>query len=179
MPTASTSQIMGYVESFEPYKSNVYMRKTQAGEFPVMNKFLYNDLRNIKYDMNLAKEYLLINDGSVQNIPNLPADIKALYKTAYEMKMKVIINMARDRQPFVDQSQSMNLFFNRFTYDGHFYKCLMHAWKSGLKTGSYYIRTRAASKAQNISIDPEVEKQIRLSQLIIQEEEPEICTACT
>ena len=177
MPTASTSQIMGYVESFEPYKSNIYMRKTQAGEFPVINKFLYNDLRKINYDMNMAKEYLLVNDGSVQTMPNLPIELKALYKTAYEMPMKSIINMARDRQPFIDQAQSMNLFFNRFTYDGHFYKCILYAWKAKLKTGSYYIRTKAAGKAQNLAIDPEVEKQIQMNQLIEQEEQ-EICTAC-
>jgi ribonucleoside-diphosphate reductase alpha subunit len=177
MPTASTSQIMGYVESFEPYKSNIYMRKTQAGEFPVINKYLYNDLRKINYDMNMAKEYLLVNDGSVQILPNLPIELKALYKTAYEMPMKSIINMARDRQPFIDQAQSMNLFFNRFTYDGHFYKCILYAWKAKLKTGSYYIRTKAAGKAQNLAIDPAVEKQIQMNKLIEQEEQ-EICTAC-
>jgi ribonucleoside-diphosphate reductase alpha subunit len=177
MPTASTSQIMGYVESFEPYKSNIYMRKTQAGEFPVINKYLYKDLRQINYDLNLAKEYLLVNDGSVQTMPNLPIELKARYKTAYEMPMKSIINLARDRQPFIDQSQSMNLFFNRFTYDGHFYKCILYAWKSKLKTGSYYIRTKAAGKAQNLSIDPEVEKQIQLNK-IIEQDEQEICTAC-
>jgi ribonucleoside-diphosphate reductase alpha chain len=177
MPTASTSQIMGNVESFEPYKSNIYMRKTQAGEFPIINRFLYNDLRRINYDLGVAKEYLLVNDGSVQAIPNLPIELKALYKTAYEMKMKNIINMARDRQPYIDQSQSMNLFFNRFTYDGHFYKCIMYAWKAQVKTGSYYIRTKAAVKAQNLAVDPEVEKQIRASQLALQEVE-EICTAC-
>jgi ribonucleoside-diphosphate reductase alpha subunit len=177
MPTASTSQIMGYVESFEPYKSNIYMRKTQAGEFPVINKYLYRDLQSINYDMGVAREYLLVNDGSVQSMPNLPAEFKALYKTAYEMKMKTIISMARDRQPYVDQAQSMNLFFNRYTYDGHFYKCIMYAWKQQLKTGSYYIRTKAAVKAQNLAVDPEVEKQIKARQLAAQEE-PEICTAC-
>lgn len=178
MPTASTSQIMGYVESFEPYKSNIYMRKTQAGEFPVFNKYLYNDLRKINYDLNMAKEYLLVHDGSVQALPELPAELKAIYKTAYEMPMKTIINMARDRQPYVDQAQSMNLFFNRFTYDGHFYKCILYAWKAQLKTGSYYIRTKAAGKAQNLAVDPEVEKQIRMKQLATAEPEEEICTAC-
>jgi ribonucleotide reductase alpha subunit len=177
MPTASTSQIMGYVESFEPYKSNIYMRKTQAGEFPVINKYLYRDLQSINYDMGVAREYLLVNDGSVQSMPDLPAEFKALYKTAYEMKMKTIISMARDRQPYVDQAQSMNLFFSRYTYDGHFYKCIMYAWKQQLKTGSYYIRTKAAVKAQNLAVDPEVEKQIKARQLAAQEE-PEICTAC-
>jgi ribonucleotide reductase alpha subunit len=179
MPTATTSQIMGYVESFEPYKSNIYMRKTQAGEFPVINKYLYNDLKLINYNLNKARDWLLVNDGSIQNMPNVPAEIKAKYKTAYEMKMKNIIHMARDRQPFVDQSQSMNLFFNRFTIDGHFYKCLMCAWESKLKTGSYYIRTKAASKAQNISIDPDVEREIYQSILRYgEDEEEEICTSC-
>jgi ribonucleoside-diphosphate reductase alpha chain len=177
MPTASTSQIMGYVESFEPYKSNIYMRKTQAGEFPIINKYLYRDLCKINYDLNIAKEYLLINDGSVQQIPNLPIELKALYKTAYEMKMKNIIKMASDRQPYVDQAQSMNLFFNRFTYDGHFSKCILYAWRLGLKTGSYYIRTKAASKAQNINIDPDVENKIKNTKVVEQEEE-EICTSC-
>jgi ribonucleoside-diphosphate reductase alpha subunit len=185
MPTASTSQIMGYVESFEPYKSNIYMRKTQAGEFPVINKYLYRDLKNIGYDMDKAKNYLLINNGSIQALPNIPIELRALYKTAYEMKMKTIIAMARDRQPYIDQSQSMNLFFNRFTYDGHFYKYIMYAWKSGVKTGSYYVRTCEAVKAQNLSMDPDIERQINAateaankSRIETSDIDGEICLAC-
>jgi len=177
MPTASTSQIMGNIESIEPYKTNIYTRKTQAGEYVVINKFLYQDFKTHNIDIDTARNYLLIHNGSVQNIPGLSSELKALYKTAYEIKQKSIINMARDRQPFIDQSQSMNLFFPRFTFDGEFYKAIIYAWECDLKTGSYYIRTCAGSNAQNIAIDPDVERQIRETKQIKQHEE-EICTSC-
>ncbi len=179
MPTASTSQIMGSIESFEPFKQNIYMRKTQAGEYTVINKYLYRDMEQKGIDINLLKNYLMVNNGSIQHMPGISAEMKALYKTAYEMSQKSIINLARDRQPFIDQGQSMNLFFQNFTYDKHYFKVIMHAWKSGLKTGSYYMRTRAAASAQNLTLDPEVEKKIKESaQLPVQGDDEVICLAC-
>lgn len=176
MPTASTSQIMGSVESIEPYKTNIYMRKTQAGEYAVINKYLYKDFKDTGIDIEKAREYLLVGKGSVQHMP-ISAELKALYKTAYEIRKNKIIQMASDRQPFIDQTQSMNLFFQDFTYDKHFYKIFLCAWKRKLKTGSYYIRTRPAADAQNITVDPDVEQYINQVKLPEQFEEP-ICTGC-
>jgi ribonucleotide reductase alpha subunit len=175
MPTASTSQIMGSIESFEPYKQNLYVRRTQAGEFIVGNEYLFNDLRSLGYSTDDIKNNLIVNSGSIQSM-NVPPEIKALYKTAFEIQQKSLLEMARDRQPFIDQAQSMNLFFDPFEYDKQFYKAIMYAWKIGLKTGSYYIRTRSAAAAQHYTIDPEVEQKIREATLYY-EAEP-ICKGC-
>jgi ribonucleoside-diphosphate reductase alpha chain len=176
MPTASTSQIMGSIESFEPYKQNLYVRRTQAGEFIVGNEYLFNDLKQLGFTIEDIKNNLIVSAGSIQHM-NINANIKALYKTAFEMQQKSLIEMARDRQPFIDQSQSMNLFFHPFEYDKQFYKALMYAWKNKLKTGSYYIRTRSASAAQNFTIDPEVEHKIQQTTSLYYESEP-ICKGC-
>jgi ribonucleoside-diphosphate reductase alpha subunit len=153
MPTASTAQIMGFTESFEPITTNIYKRKTIAGEFIIANKYLVRDLIALGlWDKNM-KETLIINNGSVQNIDSIPADIKIKYKTVWEIKQKNIINQAADRGAYICQSQSMNLFIENPTYSKltnmHFY-----AWSKGLKTGIYYLRTKAQAQIQKFSIDP-------------------------
>ncbi|WP_349294445.1 ribonucleoside-diphosphate reductase subunit alpha [Saprospira grandis] len=143
MPTASTSQILGNNECFEPYTSNIYSRRTLSGEYVVVNKHLLKDLIERGYWTQELKEMLIAANGSVQNIEGLPQEIKELYKTAYEIKQRAIIDMSADRGAFICQSQSLNLFvespnFAKLT-SMHF-----HAWKRGLKTGMYYLRSKAA-----------------------------------
>jgi ribonucleoside-diphosphate reductase alpha chain len=145
MPTASTSQILGNNECFEPYTSNIYTRRTLSGEYIVVNKHLLKDLIESGYWNDEVKELLIAANGSVQNIEGLPEDIKELYKTAYEIKQRTIIDMSADRGAFICQSQSMNLFVEAPNFaklsSMHF-----HAWKSGLKTGMYYLRSKAAAE---------------------------------
>ena len=153
MPTASTSQILGANECFEPMTSNMYKRQTLAGEFIVINKHLMRDLQELGLWGDDMKVKIMLNEGSVQAISEIPADLREVYKTAWEMKMKSIIDMAADRGPFICQSQSMNLFIESPDFQKlsamHFY-----SWKAGLKTGIYYLRSRAKAKAQQFTIDP-------------------------
>ena len=153
MPTASTAQILGNNEAFEPYTTNIYLRRTIAGEFVVVNKHLVNDLTKLGLWSNDMKNSIIQAEGSIQHVSNIPDDIKALYKTAWELSQKVIINMARDRGAFIDQSQSMNLFVDNPTF-GKLSSMHMYGWKQGLKTGSYYIRSRAKAKPQQVTIEP-------------------------
>ncbi len=143
MPTASTSQILGNNECFEPYTSNMYVRRTLSGEFQVINKHLLEDLLELGLWNEEMRQKLMETNGSIQNIDTIPEDIKKLYKTVWELSMKDIIDMSRQRGYFIDQSQSLNLFMENATMPKltsmHFY-----AWKSGLKTGMYYLRTKAA-----------------------------------
>ncbi|MCM4167999.1 Ribonucleoside-diphosphate reductase 1 subunit alpha [Arenibacter antarcticus] len=152
MPTASTSQILGNNECFEPYTSNIYTRRVLSGEFIVVNKHLLEDLVSLGlWNENLKQELMRAN-GSIQHIEGIPADIKELYKTVWELSMKDIIDMSRQRGYFIDQSQSLNLFMENANYSKltsmHFY-----AWKSGLKTGMYYLRTKAAADAIKFTLD--------------------------
>jgi ribonucleoside-diphosphate reductase alpha chain len=152
MPTASTSQILGNNEAFEPYTSNIYTRRVLSGEFIVVNKHLLQDLVNLGlWNENLKQEVMRAN-GSIQNIDVIPQDIKELYKTVWEMSMKDIIDMSRQRGYFVDQSQSLNLFMENASYSKltsmHFY-----AWQSGLKTGMYYLRTKSAVDAIKFTLN--------------------------
>ena len=146
MPTASTSQILGNNECFEPYTSNIYTRRVLSGEFIVVNKHLLEDLVELGLWTEDMKQELMRANGSVQHIEGIPAEIKELYKTVWEMSMKDIIDMSRHRGYFIDQSQSLNLFMEGATMakltSMHFY-----AWKSGLKTGMYYLRTKSAVDA--------------------------------
>ena len=152
MPTASTSQILGNNECFEPYTSNIYTRRVLSGEFIVVNKHLLEDLVQLGLWNEDMKQALMMNNGSVQNIDGIPEDLKELYKTVWEMSMKDIIDMSRQRGYFIDQSQSLNLFMEGATMakltSMHFY-----AWKSGLKTGMYYLRTKAAVDAIKFTLD--------------------------
>ena len=157
MPTASTSQIMGFTESFEIPTSNIYKRKTMAGEFIIINKYLVNDLIEKGLWDNVMKEDILIREGSIQTIDKIPDDLKQLYKTAWEIKQKNYIEQARDRGAFICQSQSMNIFVADPTFNKlntiHFY-----TWTCGLKTGMYYLRTKPKANTQQFTIDPNKSK---------------------
>ena len=159
MPTASTSQILGNNECFEPYTSNIYTRRVLSGEFIVVNKHLLEDLVELGLWTEDMKQELMRANGSVQNIEGIPADIKELYKTVWEMSMKDIIDMARHRGYFIDQSQSLNLFMEGATMakltSMHFY-----AWKSGLKTGMYYLRTKSAVDAIKFTLSNKEKAQV-------------------
>lgn len=152
MPTASTSQILGNNEAFEPYTSNIYTRRVLSGEFIVVNKHLLEDLVKRGLWNEDLKQEIMRHNGSVQNIERIPDDLKELYKTVWEMSMKDIIDMSRHRGYFIDQSQSLNLFMQDANYakltSMHFY-----AWKSGLKTGMYYLRTKAAVDAIKFTLN--------------------------
>jgi ribonucleoside-diphosphate reductase alpha subunit len=153
MPTASTSQILGYNECFEPFTSNLYTRRTLAGEFIVVNKYLMRDLMSLGLWNDDLKQKIVALNGSVQSIPEIPEDIKARYKTAWELKQRTLVDMAAARGAFICQSQSLNLFVADSTYAKltgmHFY-----SWKKGLKTGCYYLRTKAPVAAQKFTVDP-------------------------
>ena len=152
MPTASTSQILGNNECFEPYTSNIYTRRVLSGEFIVVNKYLLRDLVNRGLWDTEMKDKIITANGSIQDIAEIPADVKELYKTVWEIKMRSIIDMAADRGAYVCQSQSLNLFINAPNASKltsmHFY-----AWKKGLKTGMYYLRTQAASQAVKFTVE--------------------------
>jgi len=151
MPTASTAQILGNNECFEPFTSNMYMRRVLSGEFPVVNKYLLKDLVELGLWNNEMKQKIMAHNGSIQNIPEIPDNLKAIYKTVWEIKQKDLIDMAADRGAFIDQSQSLNIFMENPTYakmtSMHFY-----AWRKGLKTGMYYLRTKTVS-AHKFTVD--------------------------
>jgi len=169
MPTASTSQILGFNECFEPFTSNLYSRRTLAGEFVVVNKYLMKELINLGLWNEKIKNNIIANKGSVQQLDMLPEHIKNKYKIVWEIPMKHVIDMAADRGVFICQSQSLNLWVEDPTYNTltsmHFY-----SWKQGLKTGIYYLRRKAKHQAQQFTIEPEVKKN---------EEQDEICEMCS
>jgi ribonucleoside-diphosphate reductase alpha chain len=169
MPTASTSQILGNNECFEPYTSNIYTRRVLSGEFTVVNKHLLKDLVRLNLWNEQMKNKVIKSNGSIQNITEIPQHIKDLYKTVWEIKQKTIIDMAADRGAFICQSQSLNIHiqdpnFGKLT-SMHFY-----AWKKGLKTGMYYLRTKAAADAVKFTV---VEKQaeVALQPVLVSQEE--------
>jgi ribonucleoside-diphosphate reductase alpha chain len=153
MPTASTSQILGYNECFEPFTSNLYTRRTLAGEFIVINKHLMRELMAAGLWSEELKQKIVANNGSVQALEEIPVDLRRRYKTAWEIPQKILIDMAAARGAFICQSQSLNLFVADPNYakltSMHFY-----GWKKGLKTGSYYLRTKAPVAAQKFTVDP-------------------------
>jgi len=153
MPTASTSQILGNNECFEPFTSNLYTRRVLAGDFMVVNKYLVDDLVKLRLWNSWTREQIVAHNGSIQNIEEIPDDLKELYKTAWEIPQKTLINMSRDRAPFICQSQSLNLFLTEPTY-AKISSMHIYAWKQGLKTGCYYLRTKAASSAQKFTVEP-------------------------
>ena len=155
MPTASTAQILGNNECFEPYTTNIYLRRTLAGEFVVVNKHLVEDLKKLGLWSKEMKDLMVKAGGSIQNIVEIPDDIKNLYKTVWEISQKCIIDMAADRGRFICQSQSMNLFLESPTI-GKISSMHMYAWKSGLKTGMYYLRSKAKARPIQFSLEPEV-----------------------
>lgn len=184
MPTASTSQILGNNEAFEPYTSNIYTRRVLSGEFIVVNKHLLEDLVDRDLWDNEMKENIMRANGSIQHIDSIPQELKELYKTVWEMSMKDIIDMSRQRGYFIDQSQSLNLFMQDANYakltSMHFY-----AWKSGLKTGMYYLRTKSAVNATQFTVSNQKKEEEtpltsdELKQLILQSKEnPDDCEMC-
>lgn len=159
MPTASTAQIMGNNESFEPYTSNIYTRAVLSGSYIIVNQHLIEELRSRNLYTKELIEQIMLNKGSVQNL-NLPNDIKSIYKTAWEMPQKSLLNLSIDRGPYIDQSQSLNLFVNppqpKIIHSIH-----MYGWKNGLKTGSYYIRTKPILENQNYTTDASKDSKSR------------------
>jgi ribonucleoside-diphosphate reductase alpha subunit len=154
MPTASTAQILGNNECFEPYTTNIYLRRTLAGEFVVVNKHLVDHLKNVGLWSKEMKDLMVKAGGSIQNIVDIPDDIKTLYKTVWEISQKCIIDMAADRGRFIDQSQSMNLFMESPTMS-KLSSMHMYAWKQGLKTGMYYLRSKAKARPIQFSLEPD------------------------
>ena len=163
MPTASTSQILGFNECIEPFTSNIYTRRTLAGEFIIVNKHLMRDLAKLDLWNENMKQQIIARNGSIQGIEEIPESIQKLYRTSWEIKQKTLIDMAVQRGAFICQSQSLNLFVADPNYakltSMHFY-----AWKQGLKTGIYYLRTRAPVMAQKFTVDPELQKAAEKSE---------------
>jgi ribonucleotide reductase alpha subunit len=179
MPTASTSQIMGNIESIEPLTSNVFKRQTLAGEFIVINKYLMNDLSELGLWNAEMENYIKLSNGSIQNIAGIPEDIKHLYRTVWEISQQHIIDLAADRQAFVDQSQSMNLFMEDLTFS-KFNSMHFYSWTKGLKTGCYYLRTRPAVQAQKFTVHPSTQTSVQpVSFNIPEQSEEEICLVCS
>ena len=185
MPTASTAQILGNNECFEPYTSNIYTRRVLSGEFIVVNKHLLRDLVKLGLWNDSLKNQLMGANGSIQNIKEIPDNIKELYKTAWEISQKTILDMAADRGAYIDQSQSLNIFMENANYakltSMHFY-----GWKAGLKTGMYYLRTKAATDAIKFTLDKEAMAQPtakteeeRLAEIACSLDNPEDCEMCS
>lgn len=181
MPTASTSQILGFNECVEPFTSNIYTRRTLAGEFVVINKYLMRDLERLGLWSEMMKQQIIARNGSVQGLDQIPEGIQKLYKTSWEIKQKTLIDMAAARGAFICQSQSLNLFVADPNYakltSMHFY-----AWKQGLKTGIYYLRTRAPVMAQKFTIDPELQREAAKSEqqrVLRKNSGDEECTMCS
>ena len=174
MPTASTSQIMGFNESFEPFTNNIFQRKTLSGEFIVINKYLINDLISKGLWNKELKDTIILHEGSVQNIPEIDDEMKGIYKTAWEIKQRNIIDMSADRGQYICQTQSLNIFMEEPDFQKlssmHFY-----GHTKGLKTGSYYLRTRPKAKTQQFTIDPEFAKKKRRCI----EENADSCVLCS
>ncbi|PNP84596.1 hypothetical protein FNYG_02225 [Fusarium nygamai] len=157
MPTASTSQILGNNECFEPYTSNIYQRRVLAGEFQVVNPWLLKDLVDMGLWSDAMKNRIIAENGSIQNIPNIPADVKALYKTVWEISQRQVVQMAADRGAFIDQSQSLNIHMKDPTM-GKITSMHFAGWKLGLKTGMYYLRTQAAAAPIQFTVDQQALK---------------------
>jgi ribonucleoside-diphosphate reductase alpha chain len=186
MPTASTSHINGNIECFEPLTSNMYKRKVLSGEFIIINKYMVRDLQNLGLWNEDMRNYLKINRGSVQGIDGLPGKFKEIYKTVWEIPQKVVMELCIDRQPFIDQSQSMNLFFQDYTFD-KFSSSQFYAWSNKLKTGSYYIRTQPAVAPQKFTVNPNDADALKKFTVMVKNNEQnlevrnddEICLLCS
>jgi ribonucleotide reductase alpha subunit len=157
MPTASTSQILGNNEAFEPYTSNLYTRRVLAGEFTVVNTHLVKDLQALRLWTPAIKTKIVAGNGSVQHIPEIPEDIRRLYRTVWEISQKALLNLSADRGAFIDQSQSLNVHMAAPSV-GKLSSMHFYGWKLGLKTGMYYLRTRPAADAIKFTISPEAVK---------------------
>jgi ribonucleotide reductase alpha subunit len=177
MPTASTAQIMGNNEAFEPYTTNIYLRRTLAGEFVMVNKHLIRDLQKLDMWNPAIKNEIIRAGGSVQALDGIPKTLKSIYRTIWEIPQKSILDMSADRGAYIDQSQSLNIFMENPSVaklsSMHFY-----GWKKGLKTGMYYLRTRAKAKPQQVTISPTAaptEEEVLACSLA----NPEACMMCS
>ncbi|GJN00809.1 hypothetical protein PR202_ga18024 [Eleusine coracana subsp. coracana] len=193
MPTASTSQILGNNECFEPYTSNIYSRRVLSGEFVVVNKHLLHDLTEMSIWTPALKNQIIYEDGSVQKIKEIPDDLKAIYKTVWEIKQKTLVDMAVDRGCYIDQSQSLNVHMEQANF-GKLTSLHFHAWSKGLKTGMYYLRTRAAADAIKFTVDTgllkengngvnttkpaEEDEEAKMAQMVCSLNNREECLAC-
>ena len=182
MPTASTSQILGNNECIEPYTSNIYKRRVLSGEFKIINQHLLNDLIERDLWTPDLKDKIILNDGSVQGIPEIPQDIQRIYKTVWEMDQKTLIEMSADRGAFVCQTQSLNLFVAEPSYQN---MTALHfaGWRAGLKTGMYYLRSLSTAKAQQFTIDPskangQGQNKVQKKSAICDKSDP-TCEACS
>jgi ribonucleoside-diphosphate reductase alpha chain len=180
MPTASTSQILGNNECFEPYTSNIYTRRTLSGEFIIVNKHLMKDLIDLGLWDDSMRNRLISTNGSVQNVPGIPQNIKDLYKTVWEISQKIIIDMAADRGAYICQSQSMNIFMQDPNF-GKLSSMHFYAWKKGLKTGMYYLRSQAATSAIKFTLDkssfePKIQKANDEAAIKAQKQEAIACS---
>ena len=178
MPTASTSQILGNNECFEPYTSNIYVRRVLAGEFIVINKHLMRDLIKLGLWNNEMKNQLIVANGSIQHIPNIPDHIKALYPTVWEIPQRAIIDMAADRGAFIDQSQSLNIHMENASL-GKLTSMHFYGWKKGLKTGMYYLRTKAAADPIKFTVEttiPPLDKEAPLASSLAEEDNCLFCS---
>ena len=169
MPTASTAQILGNTEAFEPITSNLYTRRVLAGEFFILNRHMVKALQSLGLWTPATRESLLRNSGSLQAATHIPQHLRDVFRTAWEMRMKDLVDMAADRAPFIDQSASLNVFMSDPSHE-KLTALHLHAWKRGLKTGTYYIRTRAAAEAANVSVSPRAPPAVC--------ERSDACTAC-
>ncbi|MCB9062673.1 MAG: ribonucleoside-diphosphate reductase subunit alpha [Halobacteriovoraceae bacterium] len=184
MPTASTSQILGNTECFEPITSNIYVRRVLSGEFAVVNKYLVKDLIDCGLWDDTLRNEIIANNGSIQSIERIPEDLKSLYKTVWEIKQRSIIDLAKVRAPYIDQGQSMNVHMQDPNF-GKLSSMHFYAWKAGLKTGMYYLRTRAAVNAVQFTVkqqNPEVSKTKDLEQereaMLCSLDNPDECVMC-
>lgn len=184
MPTGSTSQIMGNASCFEPIASNIFTKTTLAGNFTVINKYLIKYLQDAGLNTDDFTKNLIANNGSIQFVDGIPDNVKKIFRTAYEIPQRSLVEMNASRQAFIDQSQSFNVFFEDFTIS-KFSSCQMLAWKLGCKTGSYYTRTRESVMAQKFTIEPEIVNKLSLEESIIKNknigriQEEEICLSCS
>ena len=177
MPTASTSQILGFNECFEPFTSNLYSRRTLAGEFVLTNKYLMKELIELGIWDETLKNNIILNKGSIQHLTNIPEHIRDKYKIVWEMPMKHIIDMSADRGAFVCQSQSLNLWIEDPNYNSltsmHFY-----SWKKGLKTGVYYLRRKGKHQAQQFTVEPE-QDTTNNNNINTEDDNDHICESCS
>lgn len=187
MPTASTAQILGNNEAFEPYTTNIYTRRTLSGEFIIVNKHLLTDLVKLGIWNDTVKTKLIAANGSVQNIDEIPENLKELYKTVWEISQKNIIDMAADRGAYIDQSQSLNIFMENANF-GKLSSMHFYGWKKGLKTGMYYLRSKAATDAIKFTVDKsklaqptmsEQEKETAQAAIACSLDDPENCEMCS
>jgi ribonucleoside-diphosphate reductase alpha subunit len=175
MPTASTSQILGNMECFEPITSNIYSRKTSVGVFKIVNKYLIKDLTKLNLWDESMKNQIILAGGSIQSIGSIPENIKSLYKTVWEIKQRAIIDHALARQPFVDQSQSMNLYFEKIDVS-KVKNAIFYGWKRGIKTGCYYMKSEVSSEASKV-VQTTTIGEISSQKTVSCNEE--VCTMCS